>query len=94
MKLEITVDSVSSVSFARKVLDIPLFVLIRPRSGDFLYTDLEYEVMKRDILHAREAGADRIVAGIFHGDGTVDMERMAELVVLSRPMQITFHRCH
>lgn len=121
MKLEITVDSVSSASFARQggadrielcdnyhgggttpstgsiekareVLDIPLFVLIRPRSGDFLYTDLEYEVMKCDILHAREAGADGIVVGILRSDGTVDMERMAELVAHSRPMQVTFHR--
>ncbi len=77
---------------ARKYVDIGLNVLIRPRAGDFLYTGLEYEIMKEDILKCRECGADGVVTGILRPDGTIDLERTAGLVRIAHPMQVTFHR--
>jgi copper homeostasis protein len=73
-------------------LSIPAHVLIRPRSGGFLYTSPEYDVMKQDILFCKEAGARGIVAGILNRDGTIDRTRLQELINLARPMSVTFHR--
>jgi copper homeostasis protein len=75
-----------------KMLKIPVFVLIRPRAGDFLYSEAEFSVIKEDILFCKEHGAKGVVFGILNEDGTVDMNRNAELVHLARPMQVTFHR--
>jgi copper homeostasis protein len=87
-----TTPSKGMIEVARKKLHIPLFVLIRPRGGDFLYSDTEFEVMKEDIRYAREAGADGVVLGLLHQDGNMDVERTTSLVAMSRPMQVTFHR--
>jgi copper homeostasis protein len=73
-------------------LKIPVNVLIRPRGGDFLFTDLECNVMKRDVLFCKEAGVNGIVTGILKEDGTIDRARTKELIDLARPMSITFHR--
>jgi copper homeostasis protein len=77
---------------AVKLLKIPVFVLIRPRPGDFLYSEEEFEAMKEDILFCKGHGVKGVVVGILRADGSVDMERMMELVTLARPMQVTFHR--
>jgi copper homeostasis protein len=82
----------SAILMARKNLSIPLFVLIRPRPGDFLYNDMEFQQMQEDVLFCKKHGAEGIVAGILQSDGTVDMDRTAELVRLAHPMQVTFHR--
>jgi len=87
-----TTPSAGAILFARKNLLIGLFVMIRPRGGDFLYSDDEFEIMKEDIKVARELGADGVVFGILKPDGTIDLERMKTLVDLSRPMGITCHR--
>ena len=87
-----TTPSAGMISFCKKVLNIPVFPIIRPRGGDFLYTDEEYEVMKQDILFCRQAGCEGVVIGILKPDGDIDTERCAELVALARPMQVTFHR--
>jgi copper homeostasis protein len=87
-----TTPSPGIIRQAVKLLDIPVFVLIRPRPGDFLYSDEEFEAMRQDIMHCKEQGAKGIVVGILCADGTVDVERMTELVRLARPMQVTFHR--
>jgi copper homeostasis protein len=71
---------------------LPVHVLLRPRSGDFLYTDDEFALMCEDLLHARALGASGFVLGILRADGTVDMERTRELVDLAAPLEITFHR--
>jgi copper homeostasis protein len=84
--------SAGTIAFARKHLHIDLFVMIRPRGADFLYSDDEFEIMKRDILMAKSAGADGVVFGILKPDGTIDKERMGELAGLARPMGVTCHR--
>jgi len=73
-------------------LSIPVNVIIRPRGGDFCYSDVEYAVMQRNIQLAKAAGANGAVIGILHPDGTVDSERTGVLVELARPMSVTFHR--
>jgi copper homeostasis protein len=71
---------------------LPVHVLLRPRGGDFLYTDDEFSLMREDLLHARTLGASGFVLGILRADGTVDMDRTRELVDLAAPLEITFHR--
>ncbi len=71
---------------------LPVHVLLRPRSGDFLYTKDELSLMREDLLHARELGASGFVLGILNPDLTVDVERTREFVELAAPLEITFHR--
>lgn len=73
-------------------LTIPIHVLIRPRSGDFTYSDEEFQVMKENILLCKELGCAGIVSGILKPNNTIDTERTQELVQLSKPMSFTFHR--
>lgn len=87
-----TTPGFGSILLARKKLDIGLFVMIRPRGGDFLYSEEEFEIMKEDILAAKRAGADGVVFGILQPDGAIDTGRMQLLAGLARPMGITCHR--
>ncbi len=73
-------------------LTIPIHVLIRPRSGDFCFSDDEFEIMKENILLCKELGIKGIVSGILHQDNTIDLKRTEELIQLSEPMSFTFHR--
>ncbi len=73
-------------------LTIPVNVLVRPRGGDFLYTDYEFEVIKRDIEYCKQIGVNGVVIGILNDDGTIDKVRTKELVNVARPMSVTFHR--
>ena len=73
-------------------VSIPLFVLIRPRAGDFLYTLDELDVMERDIKLARSLHVDGIVVGALTTEGEVDVAAMGALLDAARPMQVTFHR--
>lgn len=80
------------IDAVRSNIDIRLHVLIRPRGGDFLYSDAEFGVMRRDIDIAGEAGADGIVTGMLTSDGKVDIDRTALLAEYAAPMSVTFHR--
>ena len=75
-----------------QTLEIPVNVLIRPRSGNFSYSEEEFNIMKEDILLCKELGCAGIVSGILNKDNTIDMERTKELVELTKPMSFTFHR--
>ncbi|XP_043111759.1 copper homeostasis protein cutC homolog [Puntigrus tetrazona] len=71
---------------------IPVYAMIRPRAGDFLYSDWEVEVMKRDIEQMKIHRADGLVFGALTEDGRVDTELCMELLAASRPLPVTFHR--
>ena len=73
-------------------LEIPVFILIRPRGGDFIYSHEEFELMKRDILRFRKMGCKGIVSGVLNSDNSIDIKKTKELVELSRPLEFTFHR--
>lgn len=87
-----TTPSAATIELARKYLNIDINVIIRPRSGDFCYSDLEFEVMKRDIEFAKNAGVNGIVTGVLLPNGNIDIARMKEIIQLARPLSVTFHR--
>jgi copper homeostasis protein len=80
------------IGAVRDSLSIPVFVIMRPRGGDFSYSAQEFAVMKRDIATAKSYGANGVALGVLLEDGRVDIERTRELVELARPMEVTFHR--
>jgi copper homeostasis protein len=69
-----------------------LYPIIRPRGGDFLFSEEEFRVMQQDVLLCREAGCDGVVIGLLRQDGTVDRDRASRLVELAYPLGVTFHR--
>ena len=73
-------------------LKIPVFILIRPRAGDFVYINEEFKLMKSDIIKFKKLGCSGIVSGILNTDNTIDIKRTKELIELSRPLEFTFHR--
>ncbi|MEK6480690.1 copper homeostasis protein CutC [Catalinimonas sp. 4WD22] len=87
-----TTPSAGTIALARKNISIGLQVIIRPRGGDFLYSDIEMEIMKHDVQTAKELGADGVVIGILTPQGKVDKARCAELIAVAHPMNVTFHR--
>lgn len=76
----------------RARVGIPIFAMIRPRAGDFFYSDAEFEEMRRSVLAAKELGMDGVVLGVLHADRTVDIKRTKALVELAKPLPVTFHR--
>lgn len=84
--------STGMIEITRKRISIPLFVMIRPRPGEFCYSDTEFEIIKQDIGLAKKLGADGVVFGILRQNGAIDSEKMKALIQLARPMQVTFHR--
>lgn len=87
-----TTPSWGEMNVTRRSIDIRMNVIIRPRGGDFLYTDEEFEAMKLDIQAARQAGADGVVFGCLESDGSIDMSRNGELMSLCKGLSTTFHR--
>ncbi|KAA1244798.1 copper homeostasis protein CutC [Aquimarina sp. RZ0] len=73
-------------------LVIPIYVLIRPRSGNFVYTSDEFDIMKKDIEYCKSIGCQGVVSGVLNQDNSIDVKRTKELIALSRPMEFTFHR--
>jgi copper homeostasis protein len=80
------------IASVRRRIAIEMFVMIRPRGGDFCATEFEFEVMQEEIAHARKLGADGIVLGLLDRDGRVDVRRTRQLVELAGPLPVTFHR--
>ena len=87
-----TTQSYSTIKYCREKLVIQLFPIIRPRGGDFLYSEDEYNIMVDDVRVCKELNCDGVVIGFLNADGTIDIEKTARLVELAYPMEVTFHR--
>lgn len=87
-----TTPSTGMIAVVRENLGIDLHVMIRPRGGDFSYSEREFDVMARDVVVAKSLGANGVVFGFVNLDGEVDVQRTTELVQVARPLSVTFHR--
>src|SRR6516164_8351452 len=84
--------SAGLIDAVRAAVAMDVFVIIRPRGGDFVYSDREFDVMRKDIVEAKTRGADGAVLGVLTRTGNVDVARTKELIELARPLEVTFHR--
>jgi copper homeostasis protein len=84
--------SAGLISTVRNMVPLALYVMIRPRGGDFCYPPDEFEIMEQDVVTAKQLGAEGIVFGILKEDGAVDVDRTRHLVSIARPLKTTFHR--
>jgi len=87
-----TTPSFGTLKAIREKIIIPVFPIVRPRGGDFLYSDEEFEVIKKDVLLIKDLGFEGIVFGLLKKDGTIDKQRTVKLVELAYPLEATFHR--
>lgn len=87
-----TTASYGFIKAARKALRIELHPIIRPRGGDFLYNDEEFNIMQTDVQLCKELGCDGVVIGMLNADGSIDKKRCGKLVALAYPLGVTFHR--
>ena len=87
-----TTPSFSTIKKCREAFSVQLYPIIRPRGGDFLYTEDEYEIMLEDIKLCKQLGCDGVVIGLLNIDGSIDIARTAKLVEAAYPLGVTFHR--
>jgi copper homeostasis protein len=87
-----TTPSYGQLKKCREAFTVSLYPIIRPRGGDFLYTDEEFEIMLHDVRLCKELNCDGIVIGLLNADGTIDIKRTAKLVDAAYPLGVTFHR--
>jgi len=87
-----TTQSLGVIKIAREKLQIQLYPIIRPRGGDFLFTEDELEIMMNDVLLCKQIGCDGVVIGMLKQDGTIDKKSCGQLVQLAYPLGVTFHR--
>jgi copper homeostasis protein len=84
--------SAGLIRTARELLKIALYPIIRPREGDFLYSEEEFRIMLRDVDYCKQLGCNGVVIGLLQADGSVDQRRTARLVEAAYPLGVTFHR--
>ncbi len=87
-----TTPSYGMIEIVRQNISIDVYVMIRPRGGDFCYSSYEYHSMKRDISQCQRLSVDGVVFGILNPDGTLDKKRCKELIAQARPLKVTCHR--
>jgi len=87
-----TTPGPGTIRAAREKLHIDLYPIIRPRGGDFLYSDEEYDTMVKEVAFCKQVGCNGVVIGLLNVDGTIDKKRAARLVELAYPLGVTFHR--
>jgi len=87
-----TTPSYATIALAREKVDIDIYPIIRPRGGDFLYDDLEFAIMQKDIAMCKQLGCNGVVIGLLTADGQIDVTRTKILVEQAWPMGVTFHR--
>lgn len=84
--------SLGLIRAVRRAVRLPIHVLVRPRPGDFVYSDAEMGIVREDILLAKEAGTNGLVFGVLTAEGEINESSTASLVELARPLTSTFHR--
>jgi copper homeostasis protein len=84
--------SAGHIRNCRENFTTSIYTIIRPRGGDFLYSDEEFNIMLSDVILCRQLGCDGIVTGVLHRDGSIDIPRTAALVDAAYPLGVTFHR--
>jgi copper homeostasis protein len=84
--------SAGLIEGVRARVSLPLAVMLRPRGADFCYSDTEWDVLRRDLTLAKQLGADMLVCGVLHPDGTIDRDRLREVLDRAKPLPVTFHR--
>lgn len=87
-----TTPSFSLIDYCVKNLTITTFVLIRPRIGNFCYSDVEFEIIKNDVLKCKKMGVSGVVVGFLNKDLTIDVAKTKQIVKMAAPMEVTFHR--
>src|SRR2546423_7260414 len=87
-----TTPTYGMIKNCREIFTVQLFPIIRPRSGDFLYSDEEFDIMVEDVKMCKDLDCDGIVLGFLNPDGTIDRRRTEKLIDLAYPMEVTFHR--
>lgn len=87
-----TTPSYGTIESVRQNVSLDVFVMIRPRGGDFHYSNYELHAMKRDISQCQKLSVDGVVLGILNPDGTIDKKRCKELIEKARPLKVTCHR--
>lgn len=87
-----TTPSYGTIELVRQNVSIDLYVMIRPRGGDFLYSNYEFHAMKRDLVQCQRLSVDGVVFGMLQSDGTIDIKRCKELIARARPLKVTCHR--
>ena len=80
------------ITLAKSLLNIPIFVLIRPRKGNFIYTEKEFQQIISDIEFCKKSGCEGVVIGSLNLDGSINKEQTSEMVKIAKPMEVTFHR--
>lgn len=86
-----TTPSYGTIYLAKKNINIPISVIIRPRGGNFVYSNDEFEIMKKDIVICKELGVETVVFGILNKENKIDIERTKELIDLASGLKVTFH---
>ena len=87
-----TTPSLGIVEQVRQNVTLDVYVMLRPRGGDFCYSSYEFHAMKRDLIHCQKLSVDGFVLGILNPDGTIDKKRCKELIDKARPLKVTCHR--
>jgi copper homeostasis protein len=87
-----TTPSFGTIEAVRQNVNMDVYVMIRPRGGDFHYSNYEFHCMKRDIDQCQKISVDGVVFGILNADGTLDKKRCKELIDRARPLKVTCHR--
>lgn len=87
-----TTPSYGHIKKCRETFDVLIYPIIRPRGGDFLYNDEEFEIMMQDINLCKQLGCDGVVIGLLNKDGSIDIKRTSALVEAAYPLGVTFHR--
>ena len=87
-----TTPSYGTILQCREAFNVNLFPIIRPRGGDFLYSEEEFQIMLKEVKLCKEVGCEGVVIGLLQADGSIDVKRTEALIKAAYPLEVTFHR--